>query len=78
MAEEKHVHKYLRVRLGPNGYTVYKCVLPGCSHYIRRELVEGNMTLCWRCGKEVPMNKKMATLKKPHCFGCTRQSSSAA
>ena len=70
--EKKHVHKYLRVKLGKKGYTVYKCMQDGCTHYIRAELVIGNHTICWRCNREVKMTQPMAKQKKPHCLECTR------
>lgn len=79
----KHIHKYMRVRLGGFGrklkipkeerYTVYKCMKPGCKHYIRVELVLGQFNECWRCGKIMIMNQWSATFKKPHCRDCTRE-----
>ncbi len=71
MDDTKHVHKYLRVKLGANKFKVYKCVADGCTSYVRAELVVGNHTICWRCGREVPMTLAMAKQKKPHCIGCT-------
>lgn len=71
--EERHVHKYIRKKLGKNSYTIFACVLPGCSHYVRKELVDGRTTMCWRCGAEIVMTKRTATLKKPHCADCTRE-----
>lgn len=76
MAE--HVHKYVRVKLGKKGFTVYRCVKGGCPHYIRQELVVGNPFECWRCGGTFIMNVKTATYKKPHCAACTRNPNSGA
>ncbi|SRR6266705_2454268 len=72
MAKKEHAHRYMRVKLGKKGYTVYRCVKPGCSHYVNAALVLGKMYECWRCGREYPMNQKTAQLKKPHCASCTR------
>jgi len=66
------VHKYERIKLGNKGFEVFKCMHPNCPHYIRKELVIGRETICWRCGEEVPMTKPMARMKKPHCYMCTR------
>ena len=72
-----HVHKYMRVRLGykkpkEERYLVFKCMKPGCSHYIRAELVLGQWNECWRCGAAMVMNQWSAQFKKPHCRDCTR------
>jgi hypothetical protein len=71
--KSEHVHKYKRVKLGSKGYTVYKCMKPGCTHYIRQELVTGMKTICWRCEQEQIMSPKMATQAKPHCLECTHR-----
>lgn len=68
---QEHAHKYVRVRLGKKDYIVFRCVRPGCAHYIRQELVIGKIAQCWRCGDEFVMNQKTAMLKKPHCTKCT-------
>lgn len=68
---QEHAHRYVRVRLGKNDYTVFRCVRPGCAHYVRQELVIGKIAQCWRCDDEFVMNQKTALLKKPHCAKCT-------
>lgn len=67
-----HIHKYMRIKLGRKGFQVYKCMKPGCSHYIRAELVLGQYNECWRCSEVMTMNQWSAQFKKPHCRGCTR------
>jgi hypothetical protein len=68
----KHaIHKYQRIKLKPSGYTVYKCMLPNCRHYIREELVIGLWSICWRCGGTFTMGQE-TLLRKPHCPECTR------
>jgi len=69
---EEHVHKYVRVKLGKKGFTVFQCILPDCSHYIRSELVIGKRFICWRCDGIFVMNQKTAQYKKPHCSSCVR------
>jgi hypothetical protein len=66
-----HLHKYKRVKLSPT-YTVYKCMEPSCTHYIRPELVEGKLCQCNRCGEPMTMDKLAMTLAKPHCKACTK------
>ena len=68
----KHIHKYQRIKYKPSGYTVYKCMLPNCPHFIPiKELVIGRPSICWRCGG--PFTMSQATLlKKPHCPECKR------
>lgn len=70
MKEPKHIHKYQRIGLGKNGYEVYKCQIPGCSHYIQPELVVGRLSLCCRCGTEITMTHSHARLVKPLCLNC--------
>src|SRR5271169_3978314 len=67
-----HVHKLKRVKLGKNGFEVYKCFEPGCRYYIRKELVVSIITKCWRCGVATSMTPKMAGQTKPHCDECTK------
>lgn len=67
----KHIHKYVRVKLGrAKTYEVYKCALPGCSHFVIPPLVVGRLSLCWRCGLEFVITEKLL-FKKPHCENCT-------
>ncbi len=67
-----HIHKYQRIKLGRKDYTVFKCMKPSCSHFIRAELVIGMEHQCWRCGETMVMNQWSAMYKKPHCRACTR------
>ena len=63
-----HVHKYLRVKLSPI-YTVYRCVVPNCRHYVHERLVIGLNSICWICDTPFTMTYK-SLLKKPHCKNC--------
>jgi len=60
----KHTHKYLRVINKP-GHGTYKRVVPGHTHYQRRELLIGNIPQCWVCGEDLVLNKESLTRKKP-------------
>lgn len=69
---QKHVHKYQRRVIGKD-YIVYACALPECTHYISEALVEGKLTICWRCGEMCQMRRdNRGNFKhKPHCIQCT-------
>lgn len=64
----KHTHQYRRAILGKD-YEIYKCTLPGCTHYISAELILGKKNKCWRCGDEHYITRRLA---KPHCAKCTK------
>jgi hypothetical protein len=65
----KHIHKYERKKYGNNGCFIYKCMIPGCTHFVYESLIINRRSLCWRCDKEFVITK---LLKKPHCDDCTR------
>lgn len=67
-------HKYIKKRIGnkANPYTVWKCMLPGCTHYIKYELGENRHTICWRCGDITTLDKLKMELTRPHCVKCTK------
>ena len=68
----KHIHKYIRVKLGDKKKIAYKCALPGCTHYKWLELFEGSLSQCWRCSNTFVIDKVSMTLKRPHCKACTK------
>lgn len=70
-------HKYQRIswrsrQAKGEPYVIFKCMLRGCNHYVPRDIVVGNETLCWRCGKTFQMTTASTYLKKPHCPNCTK------
>lgn len=66
----KHqVHKYKRIKF-KSGHIVFRCMLPGCSHFIREELLRGRLSVCWRCGEEHVITN--TRLSKQHCDSCTK------
>jgi len=66
----KHIHKYQRVKF-KSGYTIYRCMQPGCSHFVREELILNREAICWRCGGVFIITQ---LLKKPHCLNCVKKS----
>lgn len=69
---EKHIHKYVRIKVGKNKRIEYKCAIPGCVHKVREEYAVGRESLCNRCGNVFYLNKENMRLAKPHCPYCTK------
>lgn len=65
----KHTHKYIGTTLGSKGYRIYKCKVPGCTHFIAEKLIIGRFCVCWRCGKDFTVH---ILHKKPHCDSCIK------
>lgn len=68
----KHLHRYKRITLG-NDYKVYKCIKPGCTHYIAVYMSEGALCECNRCGEPMVITKAAMLLARPHCQNCTKK-----
>lgn len=83
-----HIHKYERREIGGTrvvkidgkkhlekvgNYIVYKCAIPGCTHYIARELAIGRQSICWGCEQELILDAENTTLKKPRHKQCRRK-----
>ena len=70
ISRSKHIHKYRRTRYGKS--TIYKCVISGCNHFIQKDIAEGRLCVCWRCGNPFIITKR--TLRccpaMPHCEEC--------
>ena len=66
----EHTHKYEKKMLG--SHMVFKCAIPGCHHYIRKELAEGRFSVCWRCEETFVLDKVALGLRRPHCIPCTK------
>lgn len=69
----KHkVHLYQKGVLGKKGTVVYKCALPGCTHYLFPERVLNQVSLCHNCSKEFILPNAISKLKaKPICEDCS-------
>ena len=67
----RHTHKYQRATLGKR-YRIYKCVLPGCAHYVSAQLLKNRIAVCWRCEEEFQITAELAELARPHCKFCTK------
>ena len=72
LRKNDHVHKYIRVKLGDKEHIVFKCALPNCPHNLAKDLVEGRLSICWRCNEAFVITKAQINLKRPHCLNCTK------
>ena len=73
-----HIHRYEKTVLGKNGYTVFRCNLPECTHYVAARLAEGKKTICNRCGDEMILDKRAMRFVKPYCVNCVKTKKSEA
>jgi hypothetical protein len=69
----KHVHRYKRDILG-RGYVIYKCTLPGCTHYIAETLLINRIALCGKCNEPFVIGKFEAKMAIPRCENCVKSS----
>lgn len=67
-----HVHKYMLVDYGKNNRKVFKCMVPGCTHFMPHlELALGQYSQCWGgCGTDIIINQRHLKIKKPMCELC--------
>lgn len=66
----RHVHRYMRTR--PRNEIIWKCMLPGCSHYIPlNTTVIGRNSICWECGEVFTMEEHHLRQEMPNCDTCT-------
>lgn len=65
-----HVHKYQRVKWGKAGTIIWRCMLPGCTHYVHTEMAKNRKSLCWKClGVFVLTGEKLMRVR-PKCDAC--------
>lgn len=66
------IHKYIRVKVGKNKRTIFRCSFEGCVHKVLyEELVIGRKSICNRCDEEYIITKATTRLAKMHCDKCT-------
>jgi hypothetical protein len=66
----KHTHQYRRQKIGKaKNYIIYRCMRPGCAHYIAEDFIEGRRSICWRCDEEFTITHKLLRIK-PVCEKC--------
>ena len=77
MAKSNHIHKYKKIKLGKDrSYLVYKCIKPGCSHYIPLVQALNAICECSKCGNLMVIGKAQLygsggrAMTNPHCVDC--------
>jgi hypothetical protein len=68
--DEGHYHVYKRVKWGKKKTPIYRCILPGCTHYVLPEMLENRVAACPVCSKPYVIDIRKTTLKRPHCDNC--------
>jgi ssDNA-binding Zn-finger/Zn-ribbon topoisomerase 1 len=70
MTRPKHTHRYQRVEWGKNGTLVWRCTLPNCHHYLHREMILNQASICHECGNEFILTLEKLRRVKPRCDDC--------
>ena len=65
-----HTHKYKRVKWGPKKTLIYRCMLPGCRHYLAAQFIEGKTAVCWKCGGIFIVTSQSLRRVKLVCHEC--------
>lgn len=66
----RHVHRYMRTR--PRNEIIWKCMLPGCTHFIPLNItVIGRNSICWECGEVFTMEEHHLNQEMPKCDTCS-------
>lgn len=65
-----HIHKYMRVLWGAKKTVIFRCMLPGCSHYVHEEMARNRKSLCWKCGNPFVMTLEKMRRIKANCDIC--------
>jgi hypothetical protein len=68
----KHIHRYHRGKLGKK-YHIYRCILPGCTHFISINFAVGRLSLCNQCDDSLILTDEMVfinRLAEPLCEEC--------
>ena len=65
----KHTHQYMRVKIKES--VVYRCMIPGCTHYIPKALLINRIANCPYCGNDFLITRELARRERLHCSSCT-------
>jgi formylmethanofuran dehydrogenase subunit E len=65
---EKHYHTYERSR---SNLEVYRCLDPECTHFNRKEFLEGKKARC-KCGDLFILSYEQLKNKTPVCSNCSK------
>jgi len=62
------IHQYRKVKLVKS--VVFRCMLPGCTHYTREAFIINKIALCPFCGKDFLITRDLARRETVHCSEC--------
>ena len=65
----RSAHKYKRIRFS-SGHIIFRCMIEGCPHFLRKELLLNRLAICWICNQEFRITN--LELAKQHCSNCTK------
>ena len=65
-----HVHKYERTKMGDKKWVVYRCIHPGCPHYVLPEMLVHREARCHHCDVTFIIDKECSKLARPSCDEC--------
>lgn len=68
----KHTHRYYRDKFKKSEKIIFRCSIPGCSHYVFEEMAAGKISICNRCDEKFMLTIQNMKLKKPHCGNCNK------
>lgn len=76
-SSHRGAHKYRRIRWksrqeSGEPYYIFRCQIDGCPTFKSRDMVVGDLCVCWRCGKDFQMVYASTYMAKPHCAKCTK------
>ena len=61
------------MRVQGKNSVMYRCMLPGCSHYVRDIFIVGRIAKCPYCGEDFVITSELARRKRVHCENCTNK-----
>lgn len=62
-------HRYVRKRT-EKGSILFRCNLPGCTHYLTNTFIDGQESLCHECGNKFVIMGNERYKKLPLCASC--------
>lgn len=72
--KEHELHIYRRSKYNKE---VYMCTHPRCTHYHKKDFLEGKAAECPKCHKPFFLSKDQLRNKYPVCLGCSRSPKAA-
>ena len=74
LVKRHKTHKYQLVKQ-ESGREIYRCMMPGCRHFIPVDMIENQVSVCHKCEEEFVVRKHLLfprRVVKLHCNECKR------